>query len=432
MIFKNFEPTDIVEGRTTKVASGFWPNGSTTWSASFFESNFWELSNAQTPSTAYGSSPYDVRKTLYYTEVYPDLVYKNTYKDSYFSIAYGHIGGSGSFDYETGSVKVSPTKAIYSQYKNLLLGNTDLDGRFTFKSGSSEISADDVFIVNFSSYKMKDKIDEGVFQISFAPVGSTGTPLTLIDDSFYVGKVQSVYQLVTGSLINVNKIKPDYQGIGLMYPNEGIVVFNAHKLNEILQLDEGFEINFRTDYLNYINSNGVTIKEMPSASYTTASKSDGGATVFRSMYNFSNQYYPQLKSSGPQPAKWNTYLNADLGNQNNTQIFFWSLKHSQQQMIVRKSEYVPARHYFVRVKNRDYNYSNNPTYVYDGKEVKTNGEKPPAGTIRNEDFYTDPQTYITSVGLYNSDNELVAIAKLSRPAVKSFSNELLLKIRLDY
>ena len=79
MIFKQFDPTDVVEGRTTKVASGFWPDGSTYWSASFFENNFWELVNSQTPSTAFGCSPYDVRKTLYYTDVYPNLTYKNTY-----------------------------------------------------------------------------------------------------------------------------------------------------------------------------------------------------------------------------------------------------------------------------------------------------------------------------------------------------------------
>jgi hypothetical protein len=77
--------------------------------------------------------------------------------------------------------------------------------------------------------------------------------------------------------------------------------------------------------------------------------------------------------------------------------------------------------------NREFNYSNNPTYVYDG----TDGVHP-KGTIYNSDFINDPKTYITSVGLYNENNELVAIAKLSRPAVKSFTNELLIQIRLDF
>lgn len=421
MIFKTFDPTDVVEGRTTKVSSGFWPDGSTYWTSSFFESNFWELSNTQTPSTAFGSSPYDIRKTLYYTDVYPSLTYKNVYKEPYFSITYGHVDGHGSFDFETGSIKAYPTKVIYNQYKNLLLGNTDLDGRFTMKSGSTEVNADDIFVINFSTYKTKDKIDEGVFEISLAATDGTNTVLTFIDDSFYTGKVQSVYQLVTGSLSNVPVTKPDYNAIGLLYPNDGIVVFNASKLNELLGYKGGLSPTNNTITNRFItNSDGTNFAEPPSASYWTGSKSDGMNPGFG---------YVALNDGD---SGWNSTLDADLGNQNNTQVFFWSIRHSQKPMVIRKSEYVPSKHYFVRVKNRDFNYSNNPTYVYDGSEMLIDGTKPTAGTIRNEDFYTDPRTYITTVGLYNDTNELVAVAKLSRPAVKSFENELLIKIRLDF
>jgi hypothetical protein len=96
-------------------------------------------------------------------------------------------------------------------------------------------------------------------------------------------------------------------------------------------------------------------------------------------------------------------------------------------MKVRKTEYVPSQHYFVRVKNLDFNYSNNPTYVYDG----TDGIHA-AGTIYNSDFITNPTTYITTIGLYDASNELVAVGKLSRPAIKTFDNELLIKVRLDF
>jgi hypothetical protein len=111
----------------------------------------------------------------------------------------------------------------------------------------------------------------------------------------------------------------------------------------------------------------------------------------------------------------------------NHKVFFWSIQNANNTIKVRKSEYVPSRHYFVRVKNRDFNYSNNPTYVYDG----TDGIHS-AGTIYNADFITNPTTYITTVGLYDDNNELVAVAKLSRPAMKTFDNELLVKVRLDF
>jgi hypothetical protein len=44
----------------------------------------------------------------------------------------------------------------------------------------------------------------------------------------------------------------------------------------------------------------------------------------------------------------------------------------------------------------------------------------------------NPQTFITTVGLYNDQNELLAVAKLSRPLVKDFTKEALIKVKLDY
>jgi hypothetical protein len=96
-------------------------------------------------------------------------------------------------------------------------------------------------------------------------------------------------------------------------------------------------------------------------------------------------------------------------------------------MSVRKTEYVPARHYFVNVKSRDFNYSNNPTFVWDGSDGIH-----AKGAIRNKDFFDDPRVYVTTVGLYDNNNELVAVAKLSRPALKTFNNQLNIKISLNF
>tara|TARA_R110000824_G_scaffold8737_3_gene39594 strand:- start:60003 stop:61178 length:1176 start_codon:yes stop_codon:yes gene_type:complete len=77
--------------------------------------------------------------------------------------------------------------------------------------------------------------------------------------------------------------------------------------------------------------------------------------------------------------------------------------------------------YFCRAHNTEYNYSANPTYV-SSSEIVVKGENPMA----------DPVAYITSVGLYSPDNELLAVAKLSEPLKKTPSNELTLRVRLDY
>tara|TARA_A200000113_G_scaffold193038_1_gene182461 strand:+ start:21300 stop:22406 length:1107 start_codon:yes stop_codon:yes gene_type:complete len=76
--------------------------------------------------------------------------------------------------------------------------------------------------------------------------------------------------------------------------------------------------------------------------------------------------------------------------------------------------------YFCRVGHNDFNYSSNPTYLENSK-------------IRVKDKSTDsPVSYITTVGLYSADNEMLAVAKLSEPLRKDPTNDMTLRVRLDY
>ena len=76
--------------------------------------------------------------------------------------------------------------------------------------------------------------------------------------------------------------------------------------------------------------------------------------------------------------------------------------------------------YFCRAPANKFNYSSNPTYVTGSK-------------IRVKNVASDnPVAYVTTVGLYNSSNELLAVAKLSEPLQKSVDNELTIRVRLDY
>lgn len=76
--------------------------------------------------------------------------------------------------------------------------------------------------------------------------------------------------------------------------------------------------------------------------------------------------------------------------------------------------------YFCRANHNEFNYSSNPTYLSNGKIIVKN-------------VSTDaPVSYITTVGLYAADNELLAVAKLSEPLKKSVDNELTVRTRLDF
>ena len=77
--------------------------------------------------------------------------------------------------------------------------------------------------------------------------------------------------------------------------------------------------------------------------------------------------------------------------------------------------------YFVRAQNSEFNYSSNPSFVSGS-----------SGTLLWNTMQNNPQTFITTVGLYNDANELCAVAKLSRPLIKDFTKELLVRVKLDY
>ena len=89
--------------------------------------------------------------------------------------------------------------------------------------------------------------------------------------------------------------------------------------------------------------------------------------------------------------------------------------------LARNSEKITSTHYFVRIKNAEYNFSNNPSYVTGS-----------VGELSQTTFVGDPKTYITTVGLYNGSQELLAVAKLSKPLLKSFQREALIRVKLDF
>lgn len=83
-------------------------------------------------------------------------------------------------------------------------------------------------------------------------------------------------------------------------------------------------------------------------------------------------------------------------------------------------ETVTSNFIFVRARNSEFNYSTNPSL--------TTG----SGELRHSVMINSPQSFITAVGLYNDNNDLLAIAKLSRPLLKDFTKETLVRVKLDY
>ena len=97
----------------------------------------------------------------------------------------------------------------------------------------------------------------------------------------------------------------------------------------------------------------------------------------------------------------------------------------------RTLETIHSTIYFARVGNGEFNYSNNISYytasVSDSYRIKDNLRLSGTANDTNRNV-----TFVTTIGLYNDDNELLAVAKLSKPVIKTSNSEMIIKIKLDY
>jgi hypothetical protein len=98
-----------------------------------------------------------------------------------------------------------------------------------------------------------------------------------------------------------------------------------------------------------------------------------------------------------------------------------AFRHRMQNIQFNNTTEINSTVYFCRASHNKFNYSNNPTYLNESTI-----------RVKNGNPTNPPISYITTIGLYNSSNELLAVAKLSEPLRKDPTNELTLRVRLDY
>jgi hypothetical protein len=110
----------------------------------------------------------------------------------------------------------------------------------------------------------------------------------------------------------------------------------------------------------------------------------------------------------------------DVSTYNNNNNILFGAINSGSYFSLNSEETITSDYFYVRVRHNDYNYTTNPSIIND------------AGEFYFDTLINDPQTYITTIGLYNDSNELLAVAKTSKPLPKNFVKEHLFKIKLDF
>lgn len=114
-----------------------------------------------------------------------------------------------------------------------------------------------------------------------------------------------------------------------------------------------------------------------------------------------------------------TQRQSDTDNDNNSKLF--AALNRGKSFKVNSEETISSDFIFIRARNSEFNYSENPSFISGS-----------TGEVLYQSFINSPQTYVTTVGLYNDTNDLVAVAKLSRPIEKDFTKETLVRVKLDF
>jgi hypothetical protein len=115
-----------------------------------------------------------------------------------------------------------------------------------------------------------------------------------------------------------------------------------------------------------------------------------------------------------------TVTTTNSNNTSNYEALFNAIK-TGASFTLNSQENITSDYVYVRPQNAEFNYTTNPSFISGS-----------TGEVLYSSFINNPQTYITTVGLYNDANELLAVAKLSRPLVKDFTKEALIRVKLDF
>ena len=115
----------------------------------------------------------------------------------------------------------------------------------------------------------------------------------------------------------------------------------------------------------------------------------------------------------------NTSRSNDLSGENEDRLF--DAIRLGENFTLNSQETLSSDFVFVRLRNSEFNYSENPSFISGS-----------TGELIFNNFINQPQVFVTTVGMYNDSNELLAVAKLSRPLLKDFTKEALIRVKLDF
>ena len=270
-----------------------------------------------------------------------------------FQIAYGNKNGGGGVNFDASVPFVSPTTTIYGQYRTLIL--EDENSSFVWGDTSTGSVDNGFYALSVERARYKETLLPGTINLTLSSsrTDEAYPQITLTDDSgmvtlpTYYG-TQRVYQLISGS----DGIAYNAASGGTGYtPGSGSYGWFCPDISTILLNEAALKGDASGD-------GGIN---MPTI--ITATNAQNPTTVFR-------------------------YISGSTGNANGN-IF-----------ELNSQETIASDYIFIRARNSEFNYTENPSFISGS-----------TGEVIYPYFINNPQTFPTTVGMYNDSNDLLAVAK---------------------
>tara|TARA_Y100000592_G_scaffold100881_1_gene183488 strand:- start:1515 stop:2645 length:1131 start_codon:yes stop_codon:yes gene_type:complete len=311
-----------------------------------------------------------------------------------FSVAYGHVGGSGSKN-DSNSIK-GPTQAVYEQWAGLLLAENEVTGGFVISANNGLAAApsqavlsgrdSNIYVIALKRSLFKDRLNKKNWTLKLTGHNNDGTTnrnLVLTDDSATSAGVGTPagrrYNIVSGSQGTVTKAA-SVKTYGFCYPELGVMVFSGAELSSSIPGDA-------TSVTSSAASGVVTYQTSSAMGFATNNATNTRQNDALRMINCLTS-----GSGGVTPS--------------------FQLRSEEDQTSVS---------YFCRARAGEFNFSNSPTFVSGS-----------VNEIRHTDMHGNPVVFITGVNLFSADGTMIAQGKLSTPLKKNFSSEATIKVKLTY
>lgn len=316
------------------------------------------------------------------------------------------VDAAGKELFPSSSLMMREKMDIYRQFAQTLLGNASSTFTSPLDSSNAGDQIDVALFIAFKRLFARDSIKRETFAMRFYQTASINGPndttpaetfpsppnlyvTSLSGSAIYtdIGAATNKLSTFGGQVGNVVDSANTSRNVGLMFYDRGVLVLDLKKVTSASQYVSG------------------TIDAMAPLGQQVLGAS-GSQTQFLSAF------IPDFVVSASIDNVIDHVASCRMGSGSQAAITFQNVTNINSTLV------------FCRASADEFNYSSNPTFTDTTNRIVVID-------VGQEDTQQS-FTYVTSVGLYDANDNLLAVAKLSRPVQKNPEKDITFRVRLDF